>query len=230
MPTFPPTENPTKNPTSQPTFAPTTQPPTPNPTTQSPTSCEEDNASLRATVADLEARPACTSQCNAEDGKVAFDQCRCNELAVIEREAEILTKDVCAQVPVVDCVNGFERVTGFACTFACYGQCCTGFDACWNFTGLLHKDGSCNGHQACKDATIDEVKGSCTGRGACGKGKFGLVTDSCNNEVVCYNSEVSLIEGSCNGRASYKDCSYIIATSIIDGAGSQVFLKQTYPY
>jgi hypothetical protein len=107
--------SPSTNPTSEPTVAPTL-----NPTTQQPNLCEdtvadlkgclEDNVSLRKTIADLKDRLASTdapnldntSQCNADDEKLTFDTCRCNELSV-------LTNNVCSQVPV-DCDNGKERL------------------------------------------------------------------------------------------------------------------------
>jgi len=140
----------------------------------------------------------------------------------------------------VDCVDGYERNTGLTCDEACLGQCCAAdnnaneldsemnndpFDfrrepegACLGFTGLVHRDGSCNGPSACNDATIGEVQGpSCTGDRSCAQLKSNLVTESCNGKRgengSCYLAEVSLIEGSCNGREY--DCLRSIALSII---------------
>ena len=137
--------------------------------------------------------------------------------------------------PPVDCVDGYERGTDVTCEEACDGQCCVysstdepdpemndyPFDfrdrdsACLGFTGLVHRDGSCNGRSACESATISEVKGpSCTGFGSCDNLKSSLVNESCNRGGFCFNSEVSLIERSCNG-PEYS-CNRIIATSIVD--------------
>ena len=213
------------------------------PPSDSPSSyCEETIDSLRAAIADLEARSSAleerivqkdsiiadltpqtetfgvvsidpTSQCSYEDGKLAFDTCRCNELTVLKDNA-------CAQVPV-DCVLGKERDTGLTCEKACDGQCCRGSGACSGFTGHVHRDGSCSGSAACDGATIGEVKGpSCTGYTICRKAEIGLVTESCTGDYTCKLAEVGLIEGSCNGSPPIKyesTCYDIIAVSIIDG-------------
>ena len=192
------------------------------PPSDSPSSyCEETIDSLRAAMADLEARSSATIesleerivqkdsiiatlqpatigvlidptlQCSYEDGKLAFDTCRCNELTVLKDNA-------CAQVPV-NCVNGRERGTGLTCEQACDGQCCAGgAQECLGFTGVVHRDGSCYGFAACQDATIGEVKGP-----------------SCTGYRVCRYAEVGLIEGSCNGSGS--NCYNRKAVSIIDG-------------
>ena len=153
---------------------------------QQPISCEETVADLEACLASTNAQNTDpTSQCNADDGKFAFDTCRCSKLS-----------DVCSQVPV-DCVNGYERGTGVTCDRACAGLCCNiesrsgSWDTvsacendspCGGFTGLVYRDGSCTGNGACKDSTIDEVKGP-----------------SCTGDRACYQAEVDLIEGGCNG-------------------------------
>jgi hypothetical protein len=209
---------------------------------------EESIAQKDSTIADLSLQIETigvpndpTSQCNAEDGELAFDKCQCSELTVIKNAA-------CLKVPI-DCVNGFERGTGLTCDRACDGDCCAGgtsvfgYDSpCRGFTGLVHRDGSCTGKSACQNANIDEVKGpSCTGNRACYQAKSTIVESSCNGDGVCNNAEVGLIEGECNGSTPCSNgetydsiidgkllreetcdgefsCSGgIIATSIIDG-------------
>ena len=155
-----------------------------------------------------------TSQCNAEDGELAFDKCRCSELTVIKNAA-------CSKVPI-DCVNGFERGTGLKCDKACDGECCAGgtsvfgYDSpCGGFTGLVHRDGSCTGKSACQYANIDEVKGpSCTGVNACRRAKSTIVEASCNGDYVCYRAEVGLIVEGCNGSTL---CNGETNDSIVDG-------------
>ena len=140
-----------------PTFAPTTKPLTPNPTPVDAIGVPNDPS----------------SQCNAEDGKLAFDKCQCNA--------------ACLKVPV-DCVDGMERGTGLTCDQACNGECCVyGTDVlgntrpCRGFTGLIHKDGSCNGERACWGASIDEVKGPCcTEKNACNQVQSTLPLASCH--------------------------------------------------
>ena len=158
---------------------------------------------------------------------------RCIELAVLKEnicsEHIVLKNNICSKVEAIDCVHGYERGgTGLTCEEACDGDCCVGGTnefgqkkrACGGFTGVVHRDGSCNGRTACKSATIGEVKGpSCTGDYPCEYLKSSLVTESCNGWRICYKSEVSLIiEGSCNGPRYEReyDCDQMIATSIVD--------------
>ena len=133
---------------------------------------------------------------------------RCIELAVLKKnicsEQIVLKNNICSKVGAIDCVGGYERGgTGLKCEKACDGDCCVPGSACLGFTGVVHRDGSCNGPMACQSATIGEVKGP-----------------SCTGDQICNKSEVSLtIEGSCNGRNRYEreyDCNQMIATSIVD--------------
>ena len=190
-------------------------------------SCEEeDNACLRATVADLEEDNA---SLRAEVTRYFF-----NATHQVKAIADL--EDRLRLCLPVDCVDGFERDTDLSCDKACAGECCAGGtnnSVCRGFTGHVHRDGSCTGKAACTHATIDEVKGSCkglqacmyatidevtgscTGKAACRRGTFDLATESCNQDFICRSSIVSLIERSCNSYDD-KDCRLIIAPFIVD--------------
>ena len=146
------------------------------------------------------------SRCTTDDGKLAFDVCRYSKLKILQYNVwqqpvlecvdgyERITASLGAELKkfLVDCDDDYERSSGMTCKEACDGQCCTAGstdeldprdDACRGFTGLVHRDGICNGERsACESATISEVKGlSCTGGDSSWYGlKSSLVTESCN--------------------------------------------------
>ena len=123
----------------------------------------------------------------------------------------------------VTCKNGLDTsdpTGGTSCYYSCVGTtgaplCCayddgtgTYFDACSGFTGKVCKDGkSCNGKEACQDATIKFVVNSCIGDYACLKagfngGSIGNVYDSCEGQEACdelgtFNGKVGNIINSC---------------------------------
>jgi hypothetical protein len=113
----------------------------------------------------------------------------------------------------VDCFNGYVRGSDtITCASACNGDCCTGYQACYYFTGKLRTDGSCNGLVACRYATIQTtVVNSCKGDYACyNTGYSGIVisiSNSCTGDVACYKTgfdgAVGRISNSCN---AYRAC------------------------
>ena len=72
----------------------------------------------------------------------------------IGRSAKSAKKDA----KFVDCIGG-NASGGETCAEACGEKCCLGVDSCSGFTGLVAKDGSCNGHRACFDSEIGVVSG-----------------------------------------------------------------------
>jgi len=109
-----------------------------------------------------------------------------------------------------------------------YGECCIGPDACADFTGCvahtksefegrdeanyLSADGSCNGTEACKDATLDLVAGtSCQGEGACRGLTSELVFKSCNGNLTCENAAIDVARWSCDG---YEACKGAVADKL----------------
>ena len=162
-------------------------------------SCEEeDNACLRATVADLEDRLRLCLPVDCVDG--------------FERDTDLSCDKACAGEC---CAGGTNNSVcrGFTGHVHRDGSC-TGKAACTHAT-IDEVKGSCKGLQACMYATIDEVTGSCTGKAACRRGTFDLATESCNQDFICRSSIVSLIERSCNSYDD-KDCRLIIAPFIVD--------------
>ena len=116
----------------------------------------------------------------------------------------------------VECKDGYlvsDDTT--TCYAECAGDCCKGYDyygdpvdGCAGFTGKVCKDGSCNGYDACEDATIPSVVNSCKYDGACeNAGRYGglikSMVDSCNGYYACsyaaqIGGTIGNILGSCN--------------------------------
>ena len=65
----------------------------------------------------------------------------------------------------VHCIDGVTvEDSGVTCAEACGEECCVGDKSCEGFTGLVAKDGSCDGPSACENAKIGKVSGgSCAG-------------------------------------------------------------------
>jgi len=101
------------------------------------------------------------------------------------------------------------------------GECCTGTDACLGFTGCvahtksefvsadsannLSADLSCNGTEACANATLDLVAGaSCQGERACQGLTSELVFKSCEGDQACANATVGVARWSCYGEEACK--------------------------
>lgn len=109
----------------------------------------------------------------------------------------------------VDCDNGFVKgQIGVSCHDACQGTCCTSSYGCHNFTGKVCRDGSCDGTEACKFATIPLVANSCKGDYACyhvakDGGKIGDMENSCIGYHACfraaYNGTIGRVVNSCLG-------------------------------
>lgn len=91
-------------------------------------------------------------------------------------------------------------------------SCCDGDNACFGFTGKICKDGSCNGVNSCRKASIPIVVNSCYGLGSCDKvgywapgvtGKVGNFINSCTAYRSCYHvaygegGEVGTLTKSC---------------------------------
>ena len=87
-------------------------------------------------------------------------------------DAGILTSGVLQAVAPtcadnVVCDNGYDTTTFETCATSCAGKCCKGDNACFQFTGKVCKDGSCNGKAACWKANIPFVIDRCKGDYAC---------------------------------------------------------------
>ena len=116
----------------------------------------------------------------------------------------------------VDCVEGYVRDTEEPCTIACGGSCCEGTDACTDFTGVVCKDGSCGGDEACRSASIPKVIDSCKGDSSCelagsNGGKVGSMLTSCQGSDACrgmgsFQGETDYIRNSC---MKEKSCEFV---------------------
>ena len=118
-------------------------------------------------------------------------------LATVKKANDPLEDLKCScELGFVDCVDGFVRGSAIPCADAndpnaCSGNCCLGDDACTRFTGVVCKDTSCNGDQACEDATVPVVVNSCQGKSACksagynGMGAARGMVDSCQGDGAC---------------------------------------------
>ena len=118
----------------------------------------------------------------------------------------------------VDCVNGYMRTNNsISCNTACEGKCCTGTDACTDFTGKICKDdSSCKSTKACYSASIPLVVKSCNGKYACYYAEKVLKTvNSCNGNGACFyvglyspDSTARAIRDSCNGYYACASAAY----------------------
>ena len=93
----------------------------------------------------------------------------------------------------VTCAGGTVDGGTDTCAAACGGECCVGTAACEGFTGVVCKDGSCAGSQACKLSAIGLVKDGCKGADACwyvagNGGSLGVVDNACHGERACYRT------------------------------------------
>ena len=129
----------------------------------------------------------------------------------------VLQSDALCTQGYVDCSYG-DTSDNIPCATACYDstsgsyKCCSGLNACADFTGRVCKDGTCSGNNACFHAKIPIVVNSCIGVTACfvvgynpyGAGNnVGNFINSCTSFASCsqvaYGSEggVGNLEGSC---------------------------------
>merc|ERR1711957_1162939 len=125
----------------------------------------------------------------------------------------------------VDCVNGLKRGTETPCAAACIDSgeewCCTGTDACTDFTGIVCRDKrSCMGEEACKGATIDAVVNACKKDYACtDAGSASAISpgiyDCCNKEHECNGADRDTQGRTAADTALQKQCLDAIRAPII---------------
>merc|ERR1712238_172739 len=125
----------------------------------------------------------------------------------------------------VDCVNGLKRGTTTTCAAACNDDgeewCCSGTDACTDFTGIVCRDKrSCMGEEACKGATIDAVVNACKKDYACTEaGSASAISpgiyDCCNKEQECRSADRVTQDRTAADRALQYQCLDAIRATIM---------------
>jgi len=117
----------------------------------------------------------------------------------------------------VDCVNGLKRGTTTTCAEAGTNDadeewCCSGTDACTDFTGIVCRDKrSCMGKEACKGATIDAVVNACKKDYACTEaGSASAISpgiyDCCNKKQECRSADRDTQDRTAADRALQYQC------------------------
>lgn len=130
-----------------------------------------------------------------------------------------IAASTCDPADIVDCYNGIVRGSNpaISCHERCNKSCCTYHDvyyssfedACSGFTGKVCKDESCNGKNACTDATIPSVINSCKDYESCfhagyNAGLIKSMVDSCDGRRACFyaaagGGSIGSIVNSCHG-------------------------------